>query len=429
VRTWFALCAGLAALLALTAARRARGAGAIASLSPLPSGARPMAWAARTVSPSPLDGAALDALDADPLSREALARCGAGESGLRDAARAAVAGKLRGDAAPDLDAISSAQRAAGEPHPWPRVWLASAVGALDLPAALRKLDAWLSESPTSARASRRCGAATGVDAKGVHVLAVVAVDAVADLAAIPIRARTGQWLSVEARLHVPATGGRVLALGPGGAPRTLPTSFDGVSLRALFAADRPGEHTIQVVADVAGGPRPVLEATVFADVDPPAFAAARAAPGEEAAAIDSGANPNADAGADADALARMLTGARAAEGLPALTRDPRLDAVAQAHAQLLARAHRLAHDAGDGAPPERLRDAGLDPRDAAENVAHATSPALAHRAQWWSPSHRANMLRPASSRFGAGATRDERGDVWVVEEFARLAPMTAGESR
>jgi uncharacterized protein YkwD len=86
----------------------------------------------------------------------------------------------------------------------------------------------------------------------------------------------------------------------------------------------------------------------------------------------------------------------------------------------MAQHHELAHDAGDGGPLERLRAAGLEPRDAAENVAHAATPALAHRAQWWSPSHRANMLRAATDRLGIAVARDEHGDVWVVELFARL---------
>jgi uncharacterized protein YkwD len=362
----------------------------------------PVTWSAWSASPAPIDESRLD-----PLERAALARCGAAEAGLREAALVLVARKARGLPAAELDGVAFAQRAAGEPHPWPRVWVASAV-ALDASAALPRLDAWLSASPG---VSRRCGVASGAAPDGARVLVVVAVDALADLAPLPTRARTGQWLVVEARLRVAARGGQVLVLGPSGVPRAALTSFDGANLRARFAPEGPGEHTVQVVADVEGGPRPVLEASVFADAEPPSRQVERPAPGEDACS----------AGA-ADRLACMLQAARADAGLAPLARDTRLDDVAMAHAMLMASRHELAHDASDGDPLERMRRAGLDPRDAAENVAHAATTVLAHRAQWWSASHRANMLRPAIDHFGVAVARDERGDAWVVELFAGLAP-------
>jgi uncharacterized protein YkwD len=53
-----------------------------------------------------------------------------------------------------------------------------------------------------------------------------------------------------------------------------------------------------------------------------------------------------------------------------------------------------------------------------ENVAHATTVALAHRALWASPSHRANLLRREFESVGVAVARDDRGDAWVVETFA-----------
>ena len=79
--------------------------------------------------------------------------------------------------------------------------------------------------------------------------------------------------------------------------------------------------------------------------------------------------------------------------------------------------HRLAHDVGDGDAMARLRAAGLEPDDAGENVAHAATVALAHRAMWASPSHRANMLRRDFDRLGLAVVRDDRGQVWAVEIF------------
>jgi uncharacterized protein YkwD len=358
------------------------------------------AWAAWSASPVALDPKSLD-----PLERAALEACGPGEAGLRHTAEAILERKRRGLPLADLDAIAAAQRAAGEPHPWARAWAVSAA-SLERDAVLPRLRTWLG---TGGRASlRRCGVATGPSRDGQRTLVVVAVDALADLAALPTRARAGQWLTVEARLRVPASGGRVILLGPSGAPRTVPTWFDGSTLRARFAPDRPGELAVQVVADLAGGPRPVVEATVLADVDPPATDAPQPAPGEEVAT----------AASDADTLAAMIAAARSASGVPTLVRDPRLDAVAARHAARMASAHELAHDAGDGDPAERVRAAGVDARDQGENVAHAPTLALAHRAIWRSPSHRANLLGPFE-RLGVAIVRDERGDAWVVEELVR----------
>jgi uncharacterized protein YkwD len=348
----------------------------------------------------PIDRATLT-----PIERDVLLRCGAGEAGLRDTARAVVARKLHGLPIPELDRIALLQRAAGEPHPWARVWVATG-RALDDGATMAKLDAWLAITPSAAL--RRCGVASGTSAEGTRAIAVVTIDALADLAPLRTRARPGQWLTVEARLRVPASGGEVIVLGPSGAPRRLPTSFDGALLRARFAPEGPGEFALQVMADVGAGRRPVLEATVFADVEP-ATQEDRVAPGEELAR----GGPD-----DDDRLACMITAARASIGLGPLLRDAHLDAIARDHAARMACAHELAHEVGDGDPLERLRAAGVDARYAGENVAHASTLALAHRSLWASPSHRANLLRHDFDRVGVAVVRDEHGDAWVVETLA-----------
>ncbi|HEY1696904.1 MAG TPA: CAP domain-containing protein [Polyangiaceae bacterium] len=358
-------------------------------------------WASWTSSPTRVDAASLG-----PLERAAQEACGTGESGLRATARALVERKTRGLPLPDVDAIESLERAAGEPHPWPRVWAATAA-TLDAESTLQKLSTWLASQ--SDRPSRRCGVAEAAASDGRRTLVVVAVQALADLQPLPTRARAGQWLDVAAQLSLGhATGGRVVVLGPSGAARTLPSWFDHGALHARFAADGPGETLVQVVADLPGGPRPVLEASVFTDVEPSLPDGDRPVPGE-------------DVGAglpDADRLAAMITQARTLAGLPALFRDRHLDDVAREHAERMASTRTLAHDAGDGDPLERLRVAGVPFRAAGENVAHAGTVPLAHRALWGSPSHRANVLG-AYTRLGVGVVRDENGDAWVVEEMAR----------
>jgi uncharacterized protein YkwD len=363
----------------------------------------PVVWAA--VSSSPV---ALSASPGDPLERQALARCGAGDEGLRAAANDVVLHALRGLPLPDAGGLAFAQRAAGEPHPWARAWVASAK-TLSPEVALRRLDDWLVEDREPRL--RRCAVASGTAPDGTRALAVVAVEALADLAPLPTRARTGQWLTVGARLRIPAGGAVVMVLGPSGVPRRVPAWLDGATLRARFALDRPGEFKVQVLAATAAGPRPVVEATVFADALPPTHA------GDDESPVVA----SADAGHDEDessALAHMLASARAESGEPPLARDARLDAVAQEHARSMAGAHLVAHDAGDGDPEARMQAAGLSWQALAENVAHASTAALAHRSLWASPSHRANMLRRDFSSVGVAAVRDDRGDLWIVETFA-----------
>jgi uncharacterized protein YkwD len=358
----------------------------------------PRAWAPVSESPVPVDERPLD-----PLGRAALAQCGAGEAGLGQVAQEILAVKLVGGRLLEPDAIAFAQRAAGEPHPWPRAWAAIAKsGASET--LLTKLRDWLPQGTSL----RRCGVASGTAPDGAHILVVVTVEALADLAPLPTRARVGQWMTVEAHFHVPVRSAKVLVLGPSGAPRVLLTSLDRSTVRARFAPERAGEFTVQVMGDLAAGPRPVLEASLFADMEPTHAPAADRAPGEDVAS---------SARDDSEALTRMLSVARADAGQPALHRDRRLDQVALAHSLSMSRAGALAHDAGDGSPEARLDAAGLGDRLAGENVAHAPTLAQAHRALWDSPSHRLNMLRSDFQRLGIGVTRDASGDVWVTEVF------------
>lgn len=354
--------------------------------------------AAWTASPVSLDDGALD-----PSERDVLARCGTGEAGLRRVALGLVERTLHGEALPELDGLARALRAAGEPHPWPRAWAVRGK-TIDSRATLDRLDAWLG---ADAVPGRRCGIARARALDGTLAMVVVSVEALADLAPLPTHARTGQWLTLDARLLRSATAASVFVMRGAEAPRTIPSWIDAGRLRARFAADGPGEIDVQVVATLPSGPRPVLEATVLVDGAPPAVTASAEDRGE----VDAPGVP------DDVSLAHRVDRARETAGLAPLRRDACLDRVARAHADAMARRHELAHDAGDGDPLERLRVAGLDPRAAAENVAHAATVGLADRALWASPSHRMNLLGRAYDRVGVGVVRDAQGDVWVTETF------------
>lgn len=370
----------------------------------------PVTWAARTSSPRPFTPEG-DAATRD-RSAELLAHCGRGEAGLAEVARGVVASRIAGVSRLDLDGLTFALRAAGEPHVWPRAWVITG-RALDRAATVAKLDAW--GATFGDGGDRRCGVASGVTKDGTEIIAAVALDALADLAPLPSEAHVGMWLTVDARLVVPVGEAHVIVQGPGTDPRPVPSwteEEDGVThVRARFAPDRPGPLTVQVVAQVATGPRPILEARVFADVDPPQRFDPAGAPGEDA--------PLARAkGSEADRLFAMLSSLREVERLPPLARDPGLDAVALAHARFMLAARTVGHDVGDGDPAERVQATGERAALVGENVAHAASVRLAHRALYDSPSHRENLLRGEFDRVGAAVLDDADGSVWVAEVFA-----------
>lgn len=310
--------------------------------------------------------------------------------------------------ADDAEAITYALRAAGDPHVWPRAFLLEGK-AIDLEDAKKRMRAWLGTFPKSARL--RCGIVTE-RGDGKEVIAAVAIDAQADLTPMPVRARPSSWVEIDAKVLSPATGAKVIVLGPTGAPRSLLTSFSDGRVKARANVDRPGTWLFQVLVDGVSGPRPVLETYVFVGVEPPAEKPHQSAPGEEAGGE----------GDSASALTRMMMMARRSESLPGLVRDMALDRVAKKHAERMMRAKQIGHDVGDGDPKERLERAGISLSQVGENVAHAANVVLAHRALWSSPSHRDNLLQPRFDRVGVGVTADSDGSVWVTQIFATTSP-------
>ncbi len=334
-------------------------------------------------------------------------QCKLGDAALSRVAERFARRQAEGSAALDVSEISFALRAEGSPYVWPRAWTLEG-GDLDNPAAVERMHAWLTSFDDGGE--RRCGVALATTPQR-SVLAAVAVDALADLDPLPVQIRSGTWVEVNANLLVTASDAKVIVLGPSGAPYAVPTSFDGQRARARFHADRPGAFLIQLLANVAGGPRPVLEATVYADVAPPTSFFGDAAPGEPKQPLDGGTD-------NAAALLAMVNQARATEQSPALARDATLDGIADRHAQAMRKQRRVAHDAGDGDPRSRVEGAELSILATGENVAHALDITRAHRALWASPSHRENLLQPRFDRIGIGIAIDPDGSIWVCEVFA-----------
>jgi uncharacterized protein YkwD len=334
------------------------------------------------------------------------AQCKLGDAALSRVAERFARRQSEGNPSLDVSEMSFVLRAEGSPYVWPRAWKLEG-GDLRSAVNVARMQSWLQSFGDGGE--RRCGLALA-EANERSVLAAVAVDALADLEPLPIRIRTGTWVDFRAHMLVPASAARVIVARPSGAPHAVPTELDGQRVRARFRADRPGPFVVQLLADVAGGPRPVLEAALYADHEPPTSFHGEPAPGEPARPISGG-----DLGG---ALLAMVNGARESQGSPALIRVAALDAIAQEHAEVMQKAKRLAHDAGDGLPTTRLEAAGLSVLAAGENVAHAVDLARAHRALWASPAHRENLLQPRFDRVGIGMVPDLDGSIWVCEVFA-----------
>lgn len=163
-----------------------------------------------------------------------------------------------------------------------------------------------------------------------------------------------------------------------------------------------------MLIDGEAGPVPILEAIIFAGIEPHVSQPFERAPGESAGAE----TPDPER-----ALARMVDAARTGEGLGPLVRDPILDELARAHALRMRAARRTAHDVGNGPPHERLERAGLRAKAIGENVAHAGTVALAHRGLFASPSHRGNLLDPRFHRIGIAVVPDQDGSLWIAQLF------------
>jgi hypothetical protein len=373
------------------------------------------AWARETASPSFVSPHNLH-----------LPRCAAYEQALMGVADAVARRQAARAPALESSELVAMLRALGSPHVWPRVWTLEAE-TLSEASIGESWQAWLSNQPGAAE--WRCGVARRRGAASGDIVVGVVVDALADLDPMPIQARLGQWLRLDAHLLQPALDGRVVLLGPRGMPMTVPSRLTPTELHSVFSLDQPGLWRIQVLLGAARGPRPALEAWVFVDEPPNYAAGATPAPGEHLAR---NLGPSSLAPALARSLFEMLNAARASEQLPPLRRDPRLDALALAHAEAMWGSGQTAHDAGDGSPLDRVVRGQVRAFRVGENVAHTSTLAAAHRALWNSPSHRGNLLDMSFDAVGVGVVVEEAPgpggaasardpalrSVWVCELFA-----------
>jgi uncharacterized protein YkwD len=356
-------------------------------------------WATDYAAPRPAD-------PADPALSPLLRACGDGDEALHEVAQAVARHRSDQGQAPDLDWTLAALARRGAPYVVPRVWSAEIPAHREEPALAQRIHDWSRERPV--RGESRCGVGELEREDGTRTLAVIQVDAQAELDPLPLAPALGDQLTLRARLLVPATDVEVVVLPPEGRPRPVLTESGSDRVQAKLRVDRPGPWVVQMLANDEGGPLPVLSVTLWAGGPPVAAPETRSVPGEAAATPDQ--SPE-------NALLAMSNGARKASGLAPLARSSTLDALAREHAQEMQKQGRIAHDAGTGSPARRVEDAGIAAGAVGENVARGATIARVHRALWASPSHRGNLLFPHFDEIGIGVVPATGGGWYVTLLF------------
>jgi hypothetical protein len=120
---------------------------------------------------------------------------------------------------------------------------------------------------------------------------------------------------------------------------------------------------------------------------------------------------------------------RASRNLPLLHRDPNLARAAAQHAQVMAAHASISHQfPGEPELSSRGASMGVAFSRISENVAEAPSAVQIHDMWMNSPGHRANLLDPAVDAVGIRVI-DRDGELYAVEDFARLVPATSLEDQ
>ncbi len=334
-----------------------------------------------------------------PLGSEATWGCGAPNPGLSQAAKRLAEWCLRYQQSPDTDAIVTSLRRSGVPYVWPT---ASTV--------FTRLPAAPQAPGQPLRAGEICGSGRASGASGTWWVRLSTVPE-ASLAPLPLQPRVGEPLRFLAELSHPARAAQVLLQPPQGESYAVPSHFDGRRVRTHLVLPTRGPWQIQVLADFADGPRPVLEAQLYVDTELPQLRPPGAGPKAPASAPDL---------RDIEDVMERLNEDRHSAQRPPLKTHRTLQQLAARHALELARAGRLAHDLGQGGPVERLRHALPEARHVGENLASGSSLEGAHQALWNSPAHRQNLLDRRFTHGGIGIAFGPDDRLWLCELYAEL---------
>lgn len=121
--------------------------------------------------------------------------------------------------------------------------------------------------------------------------------------------------------------------------------------------------------------------------------------------------------AEQQALA-LLNADRTAYGLAPLRVNAKLTSLAQYYAQDMINRNFFSHNNPEGQTPfDRMKAWGIRFGYAGENLAINSSVAAAEKAFINSSGHRANILNPKYTQVGIGVRQNQKGQVYVVQEF------------
>lgn len=113
-------------------------------------------------------------------------------------------------------------------------------------------------------------------------------------------------------------------------------------------------------------------------------------------------------------LLQLVNAERQSAGLPALVARDDVAAIAGPHSAQMAAAHNIWHNDAYFTSATRSK---LNAKGLGENVGMNATAEAAHQAFMDSPGHRANVMNASFTVAGFGAARDERGYLYVTENF------------
>lgn len=184
------------------------------------------------------------------------------------------------------------------------------------------------------------------------------------------------------------------------------TIVGGLVALGLIAALAKGGDDARDTANAGKNPAPVPKPTPKPTPTPVPKPAPTPAP-----------NPGGATAAEQQALA-LLNADRAANGLAPLRANAKLTSLAQYYAQDMINRNFFAHNNPEGQTPfDRMKAWGIRFGYAGENLAINSSVAAAERAFMNSSGHRANILNPKYTQVGIGVRQNQKGQVYVVQEF------------
>jgi len=124
-------------------------------------------------------------------------------------------------------------------------------------------------------------------------------------------------------------------------------------------------------------------------------------------------------------LVELVNAERKKENLPSLKTNLLLTKLARAHSDNMAKQGKLDHDLDGKTAFQRMREAGYAFSKAGENIAYSEGIFnLNEVMKGWMESkpHRENILNDEYTEFGLGMARNDKGECYYTQVFAKPRP-------